>query len=57
MNHSEIRIICYSHDILDFSEPLNVVPDSQYAERVVLIIETAKLIPDDSELTFLFIKL
>ncbi|KAL6032267.1 hypothetical protein STEG23_036677, partial [Scotinomys teguina] len=43
--------------LMDFSEPLNIVTDSQYAERVVLHIETAKFIPDESELTSLFIQL
>ena len=42
---------------LDFPDPLNIVTDSQYAERVVLHFETAELIPDDSELTMLFIQL
>ncbi|KAL6088337.1 hypothetical protein STEG23_010771, partial [Scotinomys teguina] len=42
---------------MDFSEPLNIVTDSQYAERVVLHIETAEFIPDESELTSLFIQL
>ena len=41
--------------LLDFPEPLNIVTDSQYAERVVLHIESTELIPDDSELTSLFI--
>ena len=41
----------------DFQESLNIVTDFQYAETVVLHIETAKLIPDDSELTSLFIQL
>lgn len=41
----------------DFQEPLNIVTDSQYAERVVLHIETAELIQDYSELTSLFIQL
>ncbi|KAL6031758.1 hypothetical protein STEG23_037209 [Scotinomys teguina] len=43
--------------LMDFSEPLNIVTDSQYAERVVLRIETAEFIPDESELTSLFIQL
>ncbi|KAL6055503.1 hypothetical protein STEG23_020485, partial [Scotinomys teguina] len=43
--------------LMDFSEPLNIVTDSQYAERVVLHIETAEFIPDESELTLLFIQL
>ena len=46
--------------LLDFPEPLNIVTDSQYAERVVLHIlhiETAEIIPDDSELTLIFIQL
>ena len=40
----------------DFKEPLNIVIDSQYAERVVLHIETTEFIPDDTELTSLFIQ-
>ena len=40
----------------DFKEPLNVVTDSQYAERVILHIETTEFIPDDTELTSLFIQ-
>ena len=48
------------YDILmvlrDFKEPLNVVTDSQYAERIILHIETAEFIPDDTELTLLFIQ-
>lgn len=43
--------------LYDFPESLNIGTDFQYAERVVLHIETAKLIPDDSELTSLFIQL
>ncbi|KAL6059743.1 hypothetical protein STEG23_009665, partial [Scotinomys teguina] len=43
--------------LMDFSEPVNIVTDSQYAERVVLHIETAEFIPDESELTSLFIQL
>ncbi|KAL6070006.1 hypothetical protein STEG23_001515, partial [Scotinomys teguina] len=43
--------------LMDFSEPLNIVTDSQYAERVVLHIETAEFIPAESELTSLFIQL
>ncbi|KAL6031193.1 hypothetical protein STEG23_024783, partial [Scotinomys teguina] len=43
--------------LMDFSKPLNIVTDSQYAERVVLHIETAEFIPDESELTSLFIQL
>ncbi|KAL6087838.1 hypothetical protein STEG23_011789 [Scotinomys teguina] len=43
--------------LMDFSESLNIVTDSQYAERVVLHIETAEFIPDESELTSLFIQL
>ena len=41
----------------DFQESLNIVSDSQYAERVVLHLETAELIQDDSELISLFIRL
>ena len=40
----------------DFKEPLNIVTDSQYAERVVLHIEIAEFIPDDTELASLFIQ-
>ena len=40
----------------DFKEPHNIVTDSQYAERVILHIETAEFIPDDTELTSLFIQ-
>ena len=40
----------------DFKEPLNIVTDSQYVERVVLHIETSEFIPDDIELTSLFIQ-
>ena len=40
----------------DFKEPLNIITDSQYAERVILYIETAEFIPDDTELTSLFIQ-
>ena len=39
----------------DFKEPLNIVTDSQYA-RVILHIETPEFIPDDTELTSLFIQ-
>ena len=40
-----------------FKEPLNIVTNSQYAEITVLHIETAEFIPDDIELTLLFIHL
>ena len=43
--------------LMDFTEPLNIVTDSQYAERVVLHIEMADFINDESELTSLFIQL
>ncbi|MBV2133725.1 DDE-type integrase/transposase/recombinase [Pseudomonas sp. MAP12] len=43
--------------LMDFTEPLNIVTDSQYAERVVLHIETAEFIPDNTELTSLFLQL
>ena len=39
-----------------FKESLNIVTDSQYAERVILHIETTEFIPDDTELTSLFIQ-
>ena len=35
----------------DFKEPLNIVTDSQYAERIILHIETAEFVSDDTELT------
>ena len=38
-----------------FKEPLNIVTDSQYAERVILHIKTAEFIPDETELTSLFV--
>ena len=38
----------------DFKETLNIVTDLQYAKRVVLHIQTAEFIPDDTELTSLF---
>jgi len=41
----------------DFQEPLNIITDSQYAERVVFHIETSEIIQDYSELTSLFIQL
>ena len=41
---------------MDFKESLNIVTDFQYAERVVLHIEIAEFIPDDTELTLLFIQ-
>ena len=40
----------------DFKELLTIVTDSQYAERVVLHIEMTEFIPDDTELTSLFIE-
>lgn len=43
--------------LLDFPEPLNIITASQYAERFVLVIDTAKFIPDNSDLTLLFIQL
>lgn len=42
---------------LNFREHLNMVTDSQYAESVVLHMETVELIPDGTELNFLFIQL
>ena len=40
----------------DFKESLNIVTDSQYADRIVLHIETTEYILDDTELTLLFIQ-
>lgn len=41
----------------DSLESLNIVTDSQYAERVVFPIQTVDLIQDESELTSLFLQL
>ena len=41
--------------LLDFPESLNIITDSQYAERGVLHIEISEFIPDNSELILLFI--
>ena len=41
----------------DFKEPLNIVTESQYAQRIVLRIETPEFIPTDTGLTLLFIHL
>ena len=38
----------------DSLESLNIVTDSQYAERVAFPIQTVDLIQDESELTSLF---
>ena len=43
--------------LTDFTEPLNIVTDSQYPERADLYIETAEFILDGTELTSLFIQL
>ena len=43
--------------LLDYPESLNIITDSLYAERVILHIETAEFVPDNSELTILFIPL
>ncbi|ERE82961.1 sorting nexin-6-like protein [Cricetulus griseus] len=43
--------------LMDFTEHLNIVTDSQYAERVLLHIETAEFVPDNTELTLLFLQL
>jgi hypothetical protein len=36
---------------LNYPESLNMITDSLYAERVVLHIEAAEFVPDNSELT------
>ena len=41
----------------DSQESLNIVTDSQYAERVVFPIQTVNRIQDESELTSLFLQL
>lgn len=43
--------------LLDSQESLYIVIDSQYAKRVVLHIETAQLIQDDSEFDSMCIQL
>lgn len=43
--------------LLDFPERHNTITDSQYAERILLHIEMAELILDDSKLNVLFIQL
>ena len=53
----EQKKLCSKHLLSEFQESLNIVTDSQYAERVVLHIETAELIQDDSELNLLFTQL
>jgi hypothetical protein len=40
--------------VSDFQVSLNIVTDYQHADRVVLHIETAGLIQNDSEVTSLF---
>lgn len=40
---------------IDFIEPLRIVTDSRYTESVVLHIKINEFIPDDLELTLLFI--
>ena len=42
--------------ILDYPEPLNIITDPFYAERVILHVETAEFVPDNSELTLVFIQ-
>lgn len=43
--------------LFDFPEHFNIVPNSQYAGKVVLHIETLEFFPDDTELTLLLIQL
>jgi hypothetical protein len=43
--------------LLDYPKSINIITDSLYVERVVLHIETAEFVPDNLELTFLFIQL
>ena len=40
----------------DFKEYLNIIADSQYAERVVLHIEISEFILDDTYLISLFVQ-
>ena len=35
--------------LMDFTEPLNIITDSQYAEKVMLHIEKAEFVPDNTE--------
>ena len=53
---SEAELYAILMVIRDFKEPPNIVTDLQYEEIVVLQIETAEFIPDDTELTSLFIQ-
>ena len=43
--------------LLDYPKSINIITDSLYVERVVLHIETAEFVPDNSELSLLFIQL
>ena len=43
--------------LLDYPESLNIITDSLYGGRVILYIETAEFVPDNSELTLLFVQL
>jgi hypothetical protein len=52
-----LDIIRFYWILLDFPGSLNIITDSQYAERGVLHMETAEFISDNSELAFLFIQL
>jgi hypothetical protein len=43
--------------LLDYPKSLNIITDSLYAKRVILYIQIAEFVPDNSELTLLFIQL
>ena len=43
--------------LLDYPEILGIITDHLYVERVVLHIETAEFVPDNSELALLLIQL
>ena len=49
-------MIGHSYGVKVFKEPLNIVTDLQWEERIILQIETAEFIPDGTELTSLFIQ-
>ena len=43
--------------LLDYPKSLNIITDSLYAKRVILYIQIAEFVPDNSELTSLCIQL
>ena len=51
----KVKLFAILMVIRDLKELLNIVNNLQYAERVILHIDTAEFIQDDTELTSLFI--